>query len=161
MEIHKLDKKWVLWFHHVNDDNWSEESFSKLCEVLTIEDYWKMMNTITTFTAGVFFFMKEDISPRREDIENIDGGCWSFKISKMEIDNLWRIFTMKAIGNTLTKNIKDVDEINGITISPKINNCILKVWNKNSEKNNISIFNTELLDKISFRDAIYKKHNTF
>jgi len=154
----ELANNWVLWYHHINDDNWSEESYMKVCELKTLEDYWKLNNTIPTFTAGIFFLMKENILPRWEDIENIEGGYWSFKISKIEADRIWNIFIMKAIGLTLTNNIEDMKEINGITISPKINNCIIKIWNKNKKNNNIQIINNEHLVGITLSDVIYGSH---
>ena len=40
---------------------------------------------------------------------------------------------MALIGNTLTVDTSDMTYINGISISPKINNCIIKIWiNKSS-----------------------------
>jgi len=154
----ELHNKWVLWFHHVNDDNWGEESYMKIHEIETIEDYWKVMNTISTFTAGIFFLMKEDIFPRQEDINNIDGGIWSFKVSKKDADANWRMLIMKVIGRTIVSKDEDNECINGLSISPKINNCILKIWNNNSKNNNINILNGDNLISITLRDGIYRRH---
>ena len=84
-EIYLLEKPWVLWFHNVNDSNWEQDSYEKLCEVQSIKDFWELFNTISNINAGMFFLMKEDIFPRWEDINNIDGGFWSFRIMKKDI----------------------------------------------------------------------------
>ena len=88
------------------------------------------------------FLMKNNIPPLWEDINNINGGVITYKITKKNADNIWRDLTMGLIGNTLTENQNNY--INGISISPKINNCIIKIWVK-SER---------LLTKIKFNKFI-------
>ena len=124
-----LSDTWIVWFHHINDTNWNEDSYIKVCELTSIEDYWKLVNTIETYTSGMFFIMRDSVFPRWEDINNMDGGYWSFRLTKKDSDNVWKDVVAYMIGNTLTKNVEDMETINGISISPKINNCIIKIWN--------------------------------
>ena len=37
----------------------------------------------------MFFIMREGIEPFWEDPQNVNGGCWSFKISKGNIKKYW------------------------------------------------------------------------
>ena len=46
----QLSEKWIIWYHHVNDNNWLEENYTKLYEIETIEDFWKINGTIKTNT---------------------------------------------------------------------------------------------------------------
>lgn len=157
METHKLSNTWVLWYHHVNDNNWMEESYTKLFKIKTIEDFWSIMNTIKTYTAGMFFLMRDDIFPRWEDINNLDGGFWSFRTTKKDSDQIWENLLIALIGNTLTKNPEDMEMITGISISPKINNCIIKVWNNSSNRKDVNILNNNIYG-IELEDSFYKKH---
>ncbi len=154
---HELSDKWVVWYHHVNDNNWLEDSYTKLHTMETIENYCEFVNTIPTFTSGMFLFMKDAVFPRWEDINNIDGGYWTFRISKKDLDETWTHLLAALIGNTLTNKIEDMDSINGISISPKINNCIIKIWNNNFNINDASIL-TNKITNISPTEAYYRKH---
>lgn len=150
-----LSDKWILWYHDIKDNNWLEDSYKKLYKITSLEDYWKVINTLKTPIAGMFFIMRENVFPRWEDINNIDGGYWTFRISKKDSEYIWNKLFALLIGNTLTKNIDDIDEINGISISPKINNCIIKIWNKNFKKSDILLNNIKGLE---LAGALYKKH---
>jgi len=58
----------------------------------------------------------------------------------------------------LCNNVTDSLQINGISISPKKNFCIIKIWNNNQSKNNVDI----LSDKMTFLDkneVKYSSHN--
>lgn len=156
-EEHKLSDVWILWYHHVNDNNWTEDSYTRLCKVKTVEDYCRMMNTIGKYISGMFFFMRENVFPRWEDINNIGGGYWSFRISKDDSDEAWRNLLNTLIGNTLTRNTNDMELINGISISPKINNCIIKVWNKDYKKYGINTLRDDI-PKIFLHESYYQKH---
>lgn len=155
--MHELNNKWVLWFHHIDDNNWDELSYQRLCEMNTIEEFWNVYNMIETFTAGMFFLMKEDIFPRWEDINNLEGGYWAFRISKKDTDKLWEYLSVATIGNILTKDGKMMDEINGISVSPKINNCILKIWNKDASINSVDILNN-IIEGLEPNNTIYRRH---
>ena len=76
-----------------------------------------------------FFLMKGDIPPIWETGKNIGGGMWTFKVPKKSLDKIWIDLIAFTLGNTLTKNPDDMKHINGISISPKINNCIDAVEN--------------------------------
>lgn len=154
---HNLSDKWTAWYHHINDNNWTEESYMRLYDITTINDYWKLMNTINTFTSGMFYVMRENVLPRWEDVNNFEGGFWSFRVMKKDADVVWRNVVSAMIGNTLTKTPTDMMEINGVSISPKINNCIIKIWNKDFTKNNVNILSNEL-HGIILKDSLYKKH---
>ena len=151
---------WTLWFHKIDDNNWGIDSYKELHKIYTVKDYCEMINTIPTYSSGMFFLMKEDIPPIWETGENVGGGMWTFKISKKNLDELWKNLIAYTIGNTLTKEKEDMKYINGISISPKINNCIVKIWNNDQEKNESSILNEEIENDDDFliAECKYRAH---
>ena len=53
--------------------------------------------------------MKENIKPIYEDIQNINGGYWSLRITKKESDIFWKKFVYYLCIDKITKT--DNDEI--------------------------------------------------
>lgn len=155
---YQFKHKWTLWFHDVKDTNWDESSYQKLYIIHGTKDFSEILNTIPTFTAGMFFLMKDDIFPRWEDIHNISGGYWSFRVTKKHCDKIWKNLMAALIGETLMKEMQNMDEVTGISVSPKINNCILKIWNKNSKKSSVRMIN-EKIEGINIKEALYKGHH--
>jgi translation initiation factor 4E len=134
--IHKLNSRWVLWYHDPENSDWDFKSYEKICVFDTIELFWSIHNYIKNelLYSGMFFIMKENINPLWEDNNNINGGCWSFKILKKNSYNAWINLSVYLIGETLTE---EYNFINGISISPKKGFCIIKIWINNTSKSNI------------------------
>ena len=47
---------------------------------------------------SMLFLMKDNVEPLWEHENNINGGCWSFKISKGNLKNSWEELSVKLIG---------------------------------------------------------------
>ena len=94
--------------------------------------------------------------PIWEDQENLNGGCWSFKLSKKDTYKAWMELAVFLIGETLFLGDNKMD-INAISISPKKNFSILKIWNKNKNINSIDNINSKL-SNFDLSSAIYKPH---
>ena len=148
--LHLTSNRWSLWFHKINDKSWTLDSYKKIADIDSIEKYKYYYSKIESFVSGMFFLMKNDIIPLWEDKNNINGGIVTYKVPKKLVLNIWEELTMAIIGNSLTEKIEDHKFVNGISISPKINNCIIKIWiNKSS-----------MLTKIKFTDILLFKNNT-
>lgn len=155
---HKFSSSWTLWFHKVDVNDWSNDSYVKVVEgVDNIEKFILMTKNINQVTSGMFFLMKDGIFPTYEDEKNIGGGYWSFRVGKGEANEVWFNLVAALVGNTLTKKVSDIEGITGITISPKIKNCIFKIWNDDKAVNDSSIF-TEDIDGIVPSEAQYRNH---
>jgi len=161
MEYNLIENSWMLWFHHINNNDYTLKSYTKIFEFNTIEEYLSLINKINNFGSGMFFFMKKDILPIWETEDNITGGYWSFKISKKNINDIWFKLSSQIIGDNIVKNEEDNQYINGISLSPKINNCIVKIW-LNQVKSDINMFNITYLENICgeklFSDAKFFKY---
>ena len=96
--------------------------------------------------------MKEGIKPMWEDKQNINGGCFSYKINNKVVTKIWKELSYALMGETLS----DYDIINGITISPKKNFCIIKIWISNCDNINPEIIKE--IDGLYYNECFFKKH---
>ena len=83
-----------------------------------------------------YFLMKEGIDPVWEHVDNRNGGMCSFKVPMSEILGVWEFLCASMICEKLKLN-GDSYDINGISMSPKNDFSIVKIWNRNS-KNDLS-----------------------
>ena len=128
----KLDNPWILWSHSINDNNWGKNSYKKLYEINNLYDYNILKDTINTnnLQNTMLFLMRKNIYPMWEDPENRMGSCASYKIPNDNILETWNILTLNSISENIMKNIDDYKDINGISIAPKKEFNILKIWFK-------------------------------
>jgi translation initiation factor 4E len=140
----KLHTSWVLWFHSLDDTNWTKDTYTKVAEIISVEEFLGVYQDFDTFGKGMFFLMRKDIFPQWEDESNIKGGYWSYKIGKSVAEKAWFELSCACIGECLTKKPQDMFNINGISYSPKINNVIIKILNRHSELNNSIILNDKI-----------------
>jgi hypothetical protein len=122
-----LENKWVLFFHDYMDSNWNRESYEKLYEITNPTDFWTVFNILKNkLSLGMFFFMKNDIFPKWDDNENMKMSYMSIKILKANASE----FMEKILTYSLTETlyIEHPELINGLSISPKKNFCICKIW---------------------------------
>ena len=133
--MHKLNNEWILWFHDPINNDWSFESYINIHTINTIEAFWEIFNNINKLNVenGMFFLMKNGIKPMWEDEQNRKGGCFSYKVNNKQIIQTWTKLVYKLVCENLACNIKNTTTINGITISPKRNFCIVKLWLKSCD----------------------------
>jgi hypothetical protein len=84
-ENFNLKYTWVLWFHKVNDSNWSIDSYSKVFEINTYKDLLFILKELDNISSGMFFLMKKGIVPIFEDENNVNGGYWSVRVASTAI----------------------------------------------------------------------------
>ena len=148
--------KYTLWFHSVNDEKWGIDSYTKVSNIKNMDDYLYTFKKINNITSGMFFLMKNNIQPIYEDKANRKGGIWTFKISKKVANDVWLKTSLLYCLNKLTNKSSDCNIINGISISPKINNCIFKIWINKSKNVNIKILKNNI-NYIYLNEALFRK----
>jgi hypothetical protein len=153
-----LKNKWVLWFHKVNDNNWSVESYTKVYEINTYYDILFIIKEIDNITSGMFFIMKEGIIPIFEDENNINGGYWSLRISKKDSIDCWEKLLYYICVDNITIDVNHETKINGMSVSPKINNCIFKIWNSDF-KNMKTEYLRKDMEGINLEETFYLEHS--
>ena len=159
-----FDNFYTFYFHNVDENDFTIQKFKKIASINNMVDLSKIINTIPTITSGMFYLMKNDVKPLWE--ENIHGGFWTFKLMKKDADRIWKILILNFVSNSITKNINESNLITGISISPKINNCIIKIWTLyNPDNTNASNILNDILDPnsnlpiLDNSTAFYKKHD--
>jgi len=157
-EDFELKNKWTLWFHKVNDNNWNIESYIKVFEIKTYYDVLFIIKEIDNITSGMFFLMKDDIIPIFEDKNNVNGGYWSLRITKKDAIEYWEKLIYYICIDNITINEKYEGKINGISISPKINNCIFKIWNSDY-KNMKTEYLRKDMESINLEETFYLEHS--
>jgi translation initiation factor 4E len=154
-----LNDIWAYYYHDPFDTNWNFESYVKLDNISDINDFWTLHNTvIEKINSGMFFLMREHVFPCWDDENNVNGGCFTIKIFKQSAQTFWEEISIRLLGETLFKDNKNWDYINGISISPKKSFCIVKIWMRNNEIKDHSLLN--IPDNI-YGDILYKSNKEF
>ena len=134
---YKLQTSWILWNHKLNDNNWKNNSYKNIFEINNLYDYKFLENIITlqNLQNTMFFLMRKDIFPTWEDPDNRDGCCASFKVPLKDIKNIWIQLVIDIISENIHIDKNKYDIINGISIAPKKEFNIIKIWFKTDIKN--------------------------
>jgi hypothetical protein len=130
--MNKLNNDWSCWIHYQNDNEWTLESYKHIAKFSYLKEITLFIENLheSIIKKTMVFFMKDSILPLWETEDNIYGGCFSYKISNNNIVDIFKILLYKIVGNTLIDDENINLNINGISISPKKNFCIIKIWMK-------------------------------
>ena len=159
MEEYKTNFEWNLWYHSITDDNWKKNSYKKVMTIKDLCDYYflKCNYERQHLQNGMFFIMKGNIFPTWEDPENRLGGCISYKILSENILDAWNKLFLHLICEKITENKDLTNEINGISIAPKKEFNIIKIWVRN-DTNNYKDILSDIDPYFKLEDSIYRKH---
>lgn len=157
MEKYNIKNEWDLWFHSIKDTKWDKSSYNK---IYTIKNYldFKVLNDVfkqNHYQNGMFFVMKSGIFPNWEDPENRLGGCLSFKVKSCNVIDCWNKLLINCISEDSMEDLND--KINGISISPKKEFNIIKVWFSEKDidyKNNFREYSD-----LNIENSLYKAHS--
>jgi len=154
----KLYDKWTLWGHLPHDTNWTFESYIRILTFNTAEEIIMLLETLPNevITNCMLFIMRDGIKPMWEDPKNVKGGCFSYKINNKNVVSIWKNLSYSLVGESLTDQVNARSTINGITISPKKNFCIVKIWFSNCNYQNPSIIIDDI--GISSQGCLFKTH---
>jgi translation initiation factor 4E len=155
---YKLYDKWTLWAHLPHDTNWTFESYIRILTFDSAEAMIMLLETIPEemTTNCMLFIMREGIKPMWEDPKNKKGGCFSYKINNKNVSSVWKNLSYSLVGESLTEDVNVRPCINGITISPKKNFCIVKIWLANCNYQNPAVIADNL--GISSQGCLFKTH---
>lgn len=132
---HFLESEWVMWEHRAEDKKAKsyEDNMCKVCEMATIEDFWRAFNNIpkpsqifydgktkkkfANRTVEAFSLFKKNIKPEWEDPANRLGAEWFCRkmFPLQQLDELWRDLALGMIGET----IDPLDDICGARVVDK------------------------------------------
>jgi len=157
---HKIKSQWRLWAHLPQDPDWSVKSYRLIYTFKTLEDAIAITETTPDplIKACMLFVMKDGIAPMWEDPKNRNGGCFSYKVSNKNVCEVWRELNYVLVGDTISNNSSFVSCVTGITISPKKNFCIIKIWMTNCDNQNPAVVTTDVKG-LAPQGCLFKKHS--
>lgn len=155
---HNLSSNWTLWAHLPHDTDWTLSSYIPITTFTTIEETIAVTETLPSklIENCMLFLMKEGIHPMWEDPKNRNGGCFSYKVGNKNVVNAWQELTYSLVGGTISNNHSFVNCVNGITISPKKNFCIIKIWMNTCSHQNPSVVSN--IKGLQTQGCLFKKH---
>ena len=157
-EFHSLRTKWNLWAHLPHETDWSAKSYKQIYKFETVEETIAIVDSLPESLVKncMLFIMKDGIIPMWEDPKNRNGGCFSYKVSNKDVPDCWRQLSYVLVGNSISPNKTLLPVVNGITISPKKNFCIVKIWLANCKFQNAAVINEVV--GINPHGCLFKKH---
>ena len=146
-----LNDVWCLYFHDPNDNNWEPSSYQLLATLSTVSDFARIITSTPQdlWSKGMFFIMREHVQPIWEDPSNADGGCFSMKVMRNHIMETWINVCSAALGETMSMDASKWNNITGVSISPKKNYILIRVW--------ISDVNESAVEKYHFHQPQYSE----
>ena len=130
MDKYNLTHKWDLWYHSLHITKWDIQSYNNLFKLQNLYDYKILQDTFIPFyyQNGMFFLMKHPMKPIWEDPHNRLGGCLSYKVLYNNIKETWDFLIQNCISENIFNNDNINQTINGLSISPKKEFNIIKIW---------------------------------
>ena len=158
-EYHSLANKWTMWAHLPHDTDWSISSYKKIYTMGTVEHAIALAETLPEVLVKncMLFLMKDGVKPIWEDPKNRAGGCFSYKISNKCVYDVWKELSYVLVGESISEQSSFVTNVTGITISPKKNFCIIKIWMSNCANQNPSVV-TDDVKGLTSQGCLFKKH---
>lgn len=156
---HLLNNEWVLWAHLPHNIDWSILSYIKVASFNYLEEVISVTESLPPALVEncMLFLMKKGINPTWEDPKNRMGGFFSYKVMSKNVHKCWKDLTYIIVGDTVSKDSTFVENVTGITISPKKNFCIIKIWMTDCSKQNPSIVTPDLKGLNNY-GCLFKKH---
>ncbi len=152
-----LQDNWTLYIHYPNDTNWDIDSYKIIDKITNLQQAIVLFNMIPCdlYMKCMFFLMRKDIKPLWEEDANKNGGAFSYKIDGKDTASVWKYVCYQAIGETLI-NCINFSDITGVSLSPKKNFSIIKIWTSTCNYDSPEIVNYSGV----FRNngCIFKKH---
>jgi Eukaryotic initiation factor 4E len=155
---HNLSDNWTLWAHLPHNTDWSLKSYIPVSTFTTVEETISVIETLPAALVEncMLFIMRKGINPTWEDPKNRDGGCFSYKVLNKNVVGAWKELTYSVVGGSISSKGSFFDCVTGITISPKKNFCIIKIWMKNCDHQNPAVVNQ--IKGLLSQGCLFKKH---
>jgi hypothetical protein len=157
-ETTKLHYTWVLWYHDPENTDYSLKGYIKVAEICTCQQFWSIMDTIPkeAWECGMYFFLRQGFAPQWEAPENELGGAWSKKIEASQTHTTFIDLMVHCITNELL--ISNKETLTGVTLSPKGQFHIIKIWNNSTSVADRNVLNQKLAYFKITDDVTYTAH---
>jgi hypothetical protein len=158
--LHPIKCGWMLWAHLPQDSNWALDSYKRVSRFTSVEETVAITETLPEPLVKncMLFVMRDGIAPMWEDPKNRDGGNFSYKISNKIVPETWRDLSYMLVGESLSSNNDIANSVTGISISPKKNFCIIKIWFNNCKNQNPALITSDI-PGITSQGVLFNKHD--
>jgi hypothetical protein len=158
IETTKFQYSWILWYHDPENTDYSLKSYIKIADVSTPQQFWSVIDSISkeALESGMFFFMRYGFEPIWDSPKNEAGGAWSKKIEASEVYSVFIDLMVHCLANELMSSRKET--LVGITISPKGQFSIIKIWNTTTTVSDNSYLNQTIHKFKVADDVTYTAH---
>lgn len=157
---HKLNNSWVLWRHPAESRDWTITGYQKVAVVSTVEEFWKVYNSLPSLVHDMWFLMREGIPPIWEHDINQEGGAFKFRVHRNDADNKWLTLSMYLVAEQMCRAPSDAELISGISLSPKKGGYVtISVWNLDRTRIGHAIFPTNIAG-VDFKTSLYEPHSS-
>jgi len=126
-----LADKWNLYYHLPQDKSWELSSYKTvMVDINRADTLLSLVNGVShnIIKYCMLFVMRKGITPMWEDKLNRNGGCFSYKVPNKTVPEVWNALFLSLCGESLTVLPTNSKLVNGITVSPKKNFCVVKIW---------------------------------
>jgi hypothetical protein len=156
--FHKLSDKWTLWAHLPHNTDWSLKSYIPISTFGTIEETIAVTESLPVALVEncMLFTMRKGINPIWEDPKNRNGGSFSYKVLNKNVSKAWSELTYRMVGGSISDGLSFVNCVTGITVSPKKNFCIIKIWMANCNHQNPAVI--AHIKGLQAQGCLFKKH---
>ena len=127
----ELADTWNLYYHLPQDKSWELSSYKTIMQDINRADsLLALVNGVShnIIKYCMLFVMRKGITPMWEDKLNRNGGCFSYKVPNKSVAEVWNALFLMLCGESLTVSPAHSKLVNGITVSPKKNFCVVKIW---------------------------------
>jgi len=151
----------VLWSHSLTDSSWDISSYNIIYDIDTVGKFWYIFNNLPScdIKGNHFYLMKKNVDPIWEHEENRKGGVCSFRVLLKDSMKLFEYLCVLMLCNKLYDGEGNLDDVTGVSVSPKNNWSIVKVWNKDSKVDVVGRLNSEIKKKYNNISIQYKENN--
>ncbi|KAI4126850.1 MAG: hypothetical protein LQ338_003523 [Usnochroma carphineum] len=162
---------WTL-YHEKNNtasDSYEDRLTCLLENIITIKTFWECVNQFPLqqlkMKDSVHFF-KRGVRPVWEDPRNVEGGAWTFRVSKAVSAEFWVEVLLLAVGEQFSDVLGNGDDLCGISLSRRFSSDLIQIWNRRaSDEASINgirdVVLAQLSPNLKPKDAsfYYKKHS--
>ncbi|KAI9830489.1 MAG: hypothetical protein M1826_004726 [Phylliscum demangeonii] len=146
LRVPPLQHIWTLWHDRPNRARKEEgntstspvkaqpgDSLREIVEFSDIQKFWEVWNNLPLTMLEVrcsLYLFKKTVKPLWEDVRNVNGGCWTFRVSPDKTDDFWREINLMAVGGELQSAVEAHDDICGIGLSRRFSADLITIWNR-------------------------------
>ncbi|PGH11283.1 hypothetical protein AJ80_07182 [Polytolypa hystricis UAMH7299] len=169
-----LQYRWAVWYEKHSESssaNFDDRLYLLYEDIADIATFYRVYNNYpwekVKLRDTVHIFRK-GTKPIWEDPENVNGGCWTFRVPKAKSQSFFHEIAILCLANEFQAALEaEHDHVLGISTSVRFNSDVISVWNKSgSNPKAIKALEDTIIQRLSpdlrppsDRSYFYKRHD--